>query len=78
MGATPAVVRLAAGFGVLLRRRDRLMSATPRQLDFAAPAMPCKAYPAQLTLRRMYAQTGPARASAVSPALPPFQPPLPE
>ena len=78
MGATPAVVRLVAGFGVLLRRRDRLMSATPGRLDFAVPAVSCMEYPVQLTLRRMYAQTEPARASAVSPALPPFQPPPPE
>ena len=54
------------------------MVATPEQLDFVAPAVPCMEYPVRLTLRPMYAQTGPARASAVSPTLPPFQPPPPE
>lgn len=42
------------------------MSATPGQLDFAAPAVPCMEYPVQLTLRRMCAQTGLARASQAS------------
>ena len=68
MGATPAVVRLVAGFGVLMQWRGWPMSATPGQLDFAAPVVPCMECPVQVTLRRMYAQTGSARASLVSPA----------